>query len=42
MRKGVLLQYKDYLPVTAGTPLFTIGEGDTPLVRNDRLARKYG
>jgi len=42
MKKGVLLQYKDYLPVTAGTQLFTIGEGDTPLVRCDRLARKYG
>ena len=42
MKKGVLLQYKDYLPVTPKTPLFTIGEGDTPLVRCDRLTRKYG
>ena len=42
MKKGVLLQYKKYLPVTSKTPLFTIGEGDTPLVRCDRLARKYG
>ena len=37
-----MLHYKDYLPVTPGTPLFTIGEGDTPLVRCDRLARKFG
>lgn len=34
--------YKKYLPVTGRTPLFTIGEGDTPLVRSDRLAEKYG
>ncbi len=42
MGKGVLLQYKDYLPITANTPIFTIGEGDTPLVRCDRLAKKLG
>jgi len=42
MKKGVLFQYKKYLPVTRKTPLFTIGEGDTPLVRCDKLAQKYG
>ncbi len=42
MKKGVLFQYKKYLPVTRKTPMFTIGEGDTPLVRCDRLAKKYG
>jgi threonine synthase len=42
MKRGVLLQYRKYLPVTRKTPLFSIGEGDTPLVRCDRLARKYG
>jgi threonine synthase len=42
MKKGVLLQYRKYLPLTSKTPVFTIGEGDTPLVRCDRLARKYG
>ena len=34
--------YKEYLPVTSKTPLFTIGEGDTPLVRCDKLAERYG
>jgi threonine synthase len=29
------------LPLTRRTPLFTIGEGDTPLVRCDKLARRY-
>lgn len=37
-----MIQYKNYLPVTAKTPLFSIGEGDTPLVRCDRLAERYG
>ncbi|MBN1160639.1 MAG: pyridoxal-phosphate dependent enzyme, partial [Dehalococcoidales bacterium] len=41
MKKGVLEQYKKYLPVTGKTPLFTIGEGDTPLVKCDKLAKKY-
>ena len=30
------------MPVTPRTPLFTIGEGDTPLVRSDRLAKEFG
>src|SRR4030043_345793 len=42
MKKGVLYQYKKYLPITRKTPMFSIGEGDTPLVKCDRLARKYG
>jgi len=42
MKQGVLNHYKKYLPVTRKTPLFTIGEGDTPLVRCDKLAQKYG
>ena len=28
--------------MTPQTPLFTIGEGDTPLVRCDRLAEQLG
>lgn len=42
LKKGVLLQYKDYLPVNDKTPLFSIGEGDTPLVRCNKLAERYG
>jgi threonine synthase len=42
MKLGVLRHHKKYLPVTKKTPLFTIGEGDTPLVKCDRLAEKYG
>jgi len=42
MKKGVLFQYTKYLPITGKTPLFTIGEGDTPLVRCDKLTKEYG
>ena len=42
MKKGVLYQYQKYLPITKKTPMFSIGEGDTPLVKCDRLAKKYG
>ncbi len=42
MKSGVLVRYKDYLPLTPTTPIFTIGEGDTPLVRCDKLAKKTG
>lgn len=42
MKSGVLYRYKDLLPVTPNTPMFTIGEGDTPLVRCDELAKEVG
>ncbi len=42
LKTGVLFKYKDFLPVTPQTPLFTLGEGDTPLIRCDRLAREIG
>jgi threonine synthase len=42
LKKGVLSQYKKYLPITKKTPIFTIGEGDTPLVKCDRLAQRIG
>ncbi len=42
MKLGVLAHYNDFLPVTPATPLFSLGEGDTPLVRCDRLAKEIG
>ena len=41
-KHGVLLRYKEFLPVTADTPLFSLGEGDTPLVRCEELERGIG
>ncbi|MDD5509797.1 MAG: threonine synthase [Dehalococcoidales bacterium] len=42
MKNGVLARYRDYLPVTPDTPLFSLGEGDTPLVRCPSLERETG
>src|SRR5438309_4235291 len=39
---GVLRRYGDRLPLTPDTPLISIGEGDTPLVRARRLAERAG
>jgi len=42
MNPGVLNRYREHLPVTPQTPLFSIGEGSTPLVRCGRLEKKVG
>ena len=42
MKPGVLVKYKHFLPLTSNTPLFSLGEGDTPLVRSQELARVIG
>ena len=39
---GVLRRYRHLLPVTDATPLITLGEGDTPLVRSVSLEREVG
>jgi threonine synthase len=36
-KQGVLARYRDLLPITAATPIITLGEGETPLVRSERL-----
>jgi threonine synthase len=41
-KAGVLFRYKKYLPITRKTPMFTMGEGNTPLVKVDALAREVG
>ncbi len=42
MGQGVLHQYKEFLPITSNTPMLTMGEGDTPLVRSRRLGDEFG
>ncbi|XUW99368.1 MAG: threonine synthase [Dehalogenimonas sp.] len=42
MKSGVLSHYRQYLPVTDKTPLLTLGEGETPLVRSPRLEKELG
>lgn len=38
--QGVLTRYKQYLPVTGETPIFSLGEGSTPLTRSSRLEKE--
>jgi len=42
MKQGVLNRYRDFLPVTMETPLITLGEGDTPLIRSLSLEKELG
>jgi threonine synthase len=39
---GVLARYRELLPVTDQTPMLTLGEGDTPLVRSSVLESELG
>ena len=41
-RLGVLRRYRHYLPLADVTPLITLGEGDTPLVRSRGIGRRLG
>jgi len=40
--RGVINEYRDRLPVTGATPVVTLEEGGTPLVRADALSGRSG
>ncbi len=40
--QGILARYRDFLPAGRKTPLITLGEGDTPLVRCSELEKGIG
>jgi len=40
--QGVIRRYAKYLPVDDSTPVVSLLEGNTPLIRADRLAREIG
>ncbi len=42
MKQGVLLRYREFLPVTPKTPIITLGEGDTPLIRSRQIEKGIG
>jgi threonine synthase len=42
MIRGVLHHFKDHLPITSKTPMISMGEGDTPLVKSVNLAKELG
>jgi len=39
---GLIDQYREFLPVTDNTPALTLHEGNTPLIRADKLSEKLG
>ena len=39
---GLINKYKEFLPVNENTPIITLSEGNTPLVRAENLAKKIG
>jgi threonine synthase len=38
--RGLIEEYRKFLPVSERTPVVTLGEGNTPLIRAARLAKK--
>ena len=42
MGEGVLHRYREFLPLTPSTPLISLGEGETPLVKSRHLAEEVG
>ncbi|MBI4215780.1 MAG: threonine synthase [Chloroflexi bacterium] len=42
MRPRLLEAYREFLPITPATPIFSLGEGNTPLVRSRTLEREIG
>ena len=40
--QGLINKYKEYLPISNKTPIITLNEGNTPLIKADNLAKKIG
>src|SRR5437667_12607699 len=40
--RGVIVHYREYLPVAESMPVVSLGEGDTPLVFCPQLSKRVG
>ncbi len=40
--QGLIKKYAEFLPVTEATPIVTLNEGNTPLIKAENLAKKIG
>lgn len=40
--QGLINKYREFLPVTESTPVVTLNEGNTPLIKTENLAKKIG
>jgi threonine synthase len=41
-RPRLVERYREFLPITAATPIISLGEGNTPLVRLDHIGKRIG
>lgn len=41
-RPRLVERYREFLPITAATPIVSLGEGNTPLVRLDHIGKRIG
>ena len=39
---GLLREYREYLPITDKTPLITLNEGNTPLIKSEKIGKQLG
>ena len=42
MGKGIIETYKKFLPINSKTPIFSLGEGNTPLVKSRNIVDEIG
>lgn len=42
MKEGIIAKYKEFLPVTKKTPIITLSEGNTPLIKAKNLSKHIG
>jgi threonine synthase len=40
--RGIIEEYREFLPVSNDTPIITLNEGNTPLIKSETLKRKLG
>ena len=40
--QGLINTFREYLPVSDKTPVITLNEGNTPLIKAENLAKKIG
>src|ERR1043166_6056231 len=40
--RGVIEHYREFLPVSASTPIVSLGEGNTPLIYSPQLSKRVG
>lgn len=40
--KGLIEEYREYLPVTENTPALTLNEGNTPLIKLEKISEELG